>query len=45
MTKSAQHILESGDELPESDKREIDDLIAQADELFREPDQQETRGK
>jgi len=35
MSKCAQHVLESGDELPERDKREIDDLIAQADERFR----------
>jgi hypothetical protein len=59
MTASVKKILESFDELPETEKREVatailrralrfdlppltdDDLVAQADELFRELDRRE----
>ena len=59
MSKSAKNILESFDELPETEKREVasailrralrfdtlpptdEDLVAQADELFRELDKHE----
>ena len=61
MTNSAKDILDSFDDLPETEKREVarailrralrfdtpplseEDLVAQADELFRDLDSRETR--